>query len=80
MDDSGNVLFGRRRAQTGGDPYCFVEFADHNSAANALAAMNKRKCLGKGKSCDEGHFLTLCPPSEFQIRRWSLSECGLAAI
>ncbi|XP_061185867.1 nucleolysin TIAR-like [Saccostrea echinata] len=29
------------------DPYCFVEFYDHASAAAALAAMNKRMCLGR---------------------------------
>lgn len=29
------------------DPYCFVEFYDHGSAAAALAAMNKRMCLGR---------------------------------
>ncbi|XP_052228859.1 nucleolysin TIAR-like isoform X4 [Dreissena polymorpha] len=29
------------------DPYCFVEFYDHESAAAALAAMNKRMCLGR---------------------------------
>jgi RNA recognition motif-containing protein len=29
------------------DPYCFVEFYDHSSAAAALAAMNKRMCLGR---------------------------------
>ena len=29
------------------DPYCFVEFYDHPSAAAALAAMNKRMCMGR---------------------------------
>ncbi|CAB3371648.1 Hypothetical predicted protein [Cloeon dipterum] len=31
----------------GNDPYAFVEFADHNAAAAALAAMNKRNFLEK---------------------------------
>ncbi|GFY02518.1 hypothetical protein TNCV_3503981 [Trichonephila clavipes] len=31
----------------GNDPYCFVEFTDHQAAAAALLAMNKRQCLGK---------------------------------
>jgi len=33
--------------EPGNDPYCFVEFHDHNAAANALMTMNKRQCLGK---------------------------------
>lgn len=33
------------------DPYCFVEFYDHSSAAAALAAMNKRMCLGRVSVC-----------------------------
>lgn len=33
--------------QAGNDPYCFVEFAEHQAAAAALLAMNKRQCLGK---------------------------------
>ena len=33
--------------QPGNDPYAFIEFSDHSSAANALTAMNKRICLGK---------------------------------
>jgi hypothetical protein len=33
--------------QPGNDPYAFVEFADHNAAAAALAAMNKRNFLEK---------------------------------
>ncbi|KAL3864565.1 hypothetical protein ACJMK2_006232 [Sinanodonta woodiana] len=33
--------------EPGQDPYCFVEFYDHQSAAAALAAMNKRMCLGR---------------------------------
>ena len=33
--------------QPGNDPYAFIEFSDHSSAANALSAMNKRNCLGK---------------------------------
>ncbi|XP_076362103.1 nucleolysin TIAR-like isoform X6 [Tachypleus tridentatus] len=32
---------------TGNDPYCFVDFSDHQAAAAALLAMNKRHCLGK---------------------------------
>ena len=31
----------------GSDPYAFIEFADSHAAAAALAAMNKRSCLGK---------------------------------
>ncbi|XP_042561601.1 nucleolysin TIA-1-like isoform X1 [Clupea harengus] len=31
----------------GNDPYCFVEFYEHNHAAAALSAMNGRKILGK---------------------------------
>jgi len=30
-----------------GDPYAFIEFGEHLSAAAALAAMNKRSCYGK---------------------------------
>ncbi|KAF8774061.1 Nucleolysin TIAR like protein [Argiope bruennichi] len=37
--------------EPGNDPYCFVEFTDHQAAAAALLAMNKRLCLGK-VSCD----------------------------
>lgn len=33
--------------EPGNDPYCFVEFTDHQAAAAALLAMNRRKCLGK---------------------------------
>lgn len=33
--------------EPGNDPYAFVEFAESNSAAAALSAMNKRSCLGK---------------------------------
>ncbi|XP_014680817.1 PREDICTED: nucleolysin TIAR-like [Priapulus caudatus] len=33
--------------EAGNDPYCFVEFAEHQAAAAALLAMNKRQCLGK---------------------------------
>lgn len=29
------------------DPYCFVEYLDHQHAATALHTMNKRVCLGK---------------------------------
>ncbi|KAK8746693.1 hypothetical protein OTU49_017141, partial [Cherax quadricarinatus] len=32
---------------SGNDPYCFVEFADRQSAEHALHTMNKRLCLGK---------------------------------
>ncbi len=38
--------------QPGNDPYCFVEFAEHQAAAAALAAMNKRMCMGRvSRSC-----------------------------
>jgi len=33
--------------EPGNDPYAFVEFAETHAAASALAAMNKRNCLGK---------------------------------
>ncbi|XP_050397994.1 nucleolysin TIAR isoform X3 [Patella vulgata] len=33
--------------EPGNDPYAFVEFYDHSSAGAALAAMNKRMCMGK---------------------------------
>ncbi|RWS14802.1 nucleolysin TIAR-like isoform X1 [Dinothrombium tinctorium] len=33
--------------EPGNDPYCFVEFLDHQAAANALMTMNKRQCLGR---------------------------------
>ncbi|XP_036367567.1 nucleolysin TIAR isoform X1 [Octopus sinensis] len=33
--------------EPGNDPYCFVEFYDHTSAASALAALNKRFCMGR---------------------------------
>ena len=33
--------------QPGNDPYCFVEFYDHCAASSALAAMNKRFCMGR---------------------------------
>lgn len=33
--------------QPGNDPYAFVEFIDGNSAAAALAALNKRMVMGK---------------------------------
>lgn len=33
--------------QPGQDPYCFVEFADHFSAAQALQTMNGREVMGK---------------------------------
>ncbi|MGU4680926.1 hypothetical protein MAY46_22290, partial [Escherichia coli] len=29
------------------DPYCFVEYLDHQAAATALLTMNKRQCLGR---------------------------------
>ncbi|XP_041370690.1 nucleolysin TIA-1-like isoform X3 [Gigantopelta aegis] len=34
-------------SEPGNDPYAFVEFYDHQSAGSALAAMNKRHCMGK---------------------------------
>lgn len=49
------------------DPYCFVEFYDHGSAAAALAAMNKRMCLGR-VSCI---FVCLCYVS---YRSWFLMK------
>ena len=33
--------------EPGNDPYCFVEFAEHQAAAAALLAMNKRMCMGR---------------------------------
>ena len=41
--------------QPGHEPYCFVEFAEHHSAAAALAAMNKRNCMGR-----VSHFALFC--------------------
>ncbi|KAK4012869.1 hypothetical protein OUZ56_025120 [Daphnia magna] len=41
-------ISGEGRRTPGHEPYCFVEFAEHHSAAAALAAMNKRNCLGRG--------------------------------
>lgn len=38
--------------QPGSDPYCFVEFHDHTAAAAALAAMNKRMCMGRVSVCE----------------------------
>jgi len=29
------------------DPYAFIEFTEHQAAANALLAMNKRLVMGK---------------------------------
>lgn len=29
------------------DPYCFVEYVDHQAAATALLTMNKRQCMGR---------------------------------
>ncbi|KAI2809273.1 hypothetical protein RDWZM_003399 [Blomia tropicalis] len=29
------------------DPYCFIEYEDHSSAANAILTMNKRVCLDR---------------------------------
>ena len=37
--------------QPGNDPYAFVEFAEHQAAAAALMAMNKRMCLGRVSVC-----------------------------
>ena len=42
-----NVCLNFLYFQPGHEPYCFVEFADHQSAAAALAAMNKRNCMGR---------------------------------
>ena len=33
--------------QPGNDQYAFVEFAEHKGAQSALAAMNKRMCMGR---------------------------------
>ncbi|XP_069982919.1 polyadenylate-binding protein 1-B-like isoform X2 [Penaeus vannamei] len=38
-----------QKEESGNDPYCFVEFADRQSAEHALHTMNKRLCLGKVK-------------------------------
>ncbi|KAI0211965.1 hypothetical protein LSAT2_003150 [Lamellibrachia satsuma] len=37
--------------EPGNDPYAFVEFAEHQAAAAALMAMNKRMCLGRKRRC-----------------------------
>lgn len=33
--------------QSTGDPYAFIEFTEHQAAAHALLAMNKRLIMGK---------------------------------
>lgn len=43
----GQVLNCKIIHEPGNDPYCFVEFAEHQSAATALLTMNKRQCLGR---------------------------------
>ncbi|XP_076372077.1 cytotoxic granule associated RNA binding protein TIA1-like isoform X4 [Tachypleus tridentatus] len=43
----GPVLGCKIIKESGNDPYCFVEFTDHQAAAAALLAMNKRHCFGK---------------------------------
>jgi len=40
-----NLIF--YRLKTTSDPYAFVEFTDHTTAAQALQAMNKRMLLDK---------------------------------
>lgn len=57
-NDGDNVLsffFFLLFLQPGHEPYCFVEFAEHHSAAAALAAMNKRNCMGR-----VSHFALFC--------------------
>ncbi|KAH3789235.1 hypothetical protein DPMN_167410 [Dreissena polymorpha] len=53
------------------DPYCFVEFYDHESAAAALAAMNKRMCLGRseGKIILQKEDFAVVPSNFSQICR-----------
>lgn len=48
--------------QPGNDPYCFVDLADHQSAAATLLAMNKRQqTVGKVKNFFEMHVLPSIP-------------------
>ena len=46
--------------QPGHEPYCFVEFADHQSAAAALAAMNKRNCMGRVSLANFSYCSLIC--------------------
>ena len=54
--------------QPGNDPYAFVEFAEHQAAAAALMAMNKRMCLGRvsvfavymGPMCERERDVCVC--------------------
>lgn len=45
--------------EPGNDPYAFVEFTNHQCAATALAAMNKRLFLDKEMKVSPGIFLFL---------------------
>jgi len=47
--------------QPNGDPYAFIEFTEHQAAAAALAAMNKRSCFGKVSRKLSVHFFLPCP-------------------
>jgi len=41
------------------EPYAFIEFTDHNSALQALTAMNRRVLMGKVMNFHCRHLLTL---------------------
>ncbi|XP_070210914.1 nucleolysin TIAR-like [Littorina saxatilis] len=50
--------------EAGNDPYAFVEFYDHQSAAAALAAMNKRLCMGKEMKVNWASAPSLAPKAD----------------
>lgn len=43
----GNIMGCKIIHEPGNDPYAFVEFVEHISAATALSTMNKRNCMGR---------------------------------
>lgn len=57
--------------QPGNDPYAFVEFTDHQGAAAALAAMNKRLFLDKVGGYRSVHIYT----SEVLPRNYTCTLC-----
>lgn len=50
--------------EAGNDPYAFVEFFDHGAAAAALAAMNKRMCMGKEMKVNWASAPSLAPKTD----------------
>jgi len=55
--------------QPGNDPYAFVEFTDHQGAAAALAAMNKRLFLDKVGGCSSTLFVDTCCCTTCAVKR-----------